>query len=170
MSQYKRKPSPAKKIAILTFYWILQLLPFFCLLNKPSTHKHAEWSGKSSLTLVKEVTSRAEMAACHFPCQDDICHSLLSCFFGGENEPLPQQGWSSSPAPVPLFCFGFFFFQKILHFSFCSGVHLLGEIKALSYRVFTSSARSWHYFSSYNKNFVYYTYHSISLGKKKPAE
>lgn len=170
MSQYKRKPSPAKKIAILTFYWILQLLPFFCLLNKPSTHKHAEWSGKSSLTLVKEVTSRAEMAACHFPCQGDICHSLLSCFFGGGK-------WTSAglilfpcPCTFVLFCCFFFFSQKILHFSFCSGVHLLGEIKTLSYRVFTSSARSWYYFSSYNKNFVYYIYHSISLGKKKPAE
>lgn len=116
MSQYKRKPSPAKKIAILTFYWILQLLPFFCLLNKPSTHKHAEWSGKSSLTLVKEVTSRAEMAACHFPCQGDICHSLLSCFFWGGNEPSPQQGWSSSPAPVPLFCFWFFFPENFAFF------------------------------------------------------
>lgn len=118
MSQYKRKSDPAKKDCHFDLLLNSGALALFCLLNKPSTHKHAEWSGKSSLTLVTEVTSRAEMAACHFPCQGDICHCFLSCFLRGRegDDPSPQQGWPSPPIPAPLSLL--LFFQKGFHFSF----------------------------------------------------
>lgn len=76
----QKEARPGKKDCHSDLLLNSRALALSCLLNKPSTHKHAEWSGKSSLTLVKEVTSRVEMASCHFPCQGDICHNLLSCF------------------------------------------------------------------------------------------
>lgn len=164
MSQYKRKPDPAKKDCHSDLLLNSRALALFCFLNKPSTHKHAEWSGKSSLTRVKEVTSRAEMAACHFPCHGDICHRLLSCFFLGGDEPSPQQGWPSPPIPALLSLL--LFFQNGCYFSF--GLWSLSSRRDESYIL-----RSFYFFSkiltpflfSYNKHLVYHIYHSICLGK-----
>lgn len=163
MSQHKRRLDPAKEIAILTFYWILELLPLFCLLNKPSTHKHAEWSGKSSLTLVKEAPSRAEVAACHFPCQGDICHGLLSCFLRRErDEPSPQQGYPSLLVLAPLLLL--LLFQKAFHHPWLLAVYHIrrGENSILwGFYFFSKILTPFH--SSYSEHLVYYIYHLLCL-------
>lgn len=168
MSQNKRKPLPCKKDCRSDLLLNSRALALFCLLNKPSTHKHTVWSGKSSLTLVKEVTSRAEMAACHFPCQGDICHSLLSCFFLGKmNLHLSR----ADSLPPSLYLCSISFFQKHLWFSFCFWSPSFRRDE-------NSTLRSFYFFSkilvlflfSYNKNLVYCIYHSICLSKKRTWE
>lgn len=144
-------------------------LALSCLLNKPSTHKHAEWSGKSSLTLVKEVTSRVEMASCHFPCQGDICHDLLSCFtwcggVRGTERTFTSAGLTLLHVTASLSLLHFI--QKGIYFSF--GLWSLSFRRDERYIL-----RCFYFFSkilppflvSYNEHLVYYIYHSICLGK-----
>lgn len=169
----QKEARPGKKDCHSDLLLNSRALALSCLLNKPSTHKHAEWSGKSSLTLVKEVTSRVEMASCHFPCQGDICHNLLSCFTwrGGEGEGRRGTERAFTPSGLTLLHVTaslslLRLIQKGIYFSF--------GLWSLSFgRDERSILRCFYFFSkilppflvSYNECLVYYINHSICLGK-----
>lgn len=150
MSQYKRKPDPAKKIANLTFYWILELLPFFVFWTNPALTNMLNGVEKAAWLLWKKLQAELRWPLATFPVRVTSATVWWAAFCGGKNEPSPQQGWPSPPIPAPLSLFlfiqkSFFFFL----FSSVVGVYLLGEMKAISYGAFTSSARSWHHFFSH---------------------
>lgn len=138
MSQYKRKPSPAKKIAILTFYWILELLPFFVFWTNPALTNMLNGVEKTAWLLWKKLQAELRWLLATFPVRVTSATVFWTAFFWGKmNLHLSR----ADPLPPSLYLFS--------DFSSVSGVHLLGEMKTPSYGVFTSSARSWYYFSSH---------------------
>lgn len=164
MSQHKRKPSPAKKIAILTFYWILELLPFFVFGTNPALTNRLNGVEKAAWLFWKKLQAELRWPPATFPVR---VTSATACwaFYWEENEPSPQQGWSSPPTPVPLFCF--FFFWNICGFPSASGVYLLGQMKAIPYGVFNSSVRSWYYFCSHTIKIYFITLTTLFVLARK---
>lgn len=139
MSQYKRKPGPAKKIAILTFYWILELLPFFVFWTNPALTNTLYGVEKTAWLLWKKLQAELRWPLATFPVRVTSATVCWAAFFWGKWT-FTSAGLILSPHPCTFVLF--LFFRKFCDFPSVSGVHLLGEMKTPSYVVFTSSART----------------------------
>lgn len=147
MSQYKRKPDPAKKIAILTFYWILELLPFFVFWTNPALTNMLNGVEKAAWLVWKKLQAELRWPLATFPVTVTSATVCWAAFLGGQMNLHPSR---ADPLPPSLhFCHCCFFSRMVVIFPSVFGVCLLGEMKAISYEAFTSSARSWHHFFSH---------------------
>lgn len=118
MSQYKRKPSPAKKIAILTFYWFLELLPFFVFWTNPALTNTLNGVEKAAWLLWEKLQAELRWPLATFPVRVTSATVCSAGFFfggGGMNLHLSR----ADPLPPPLYLCSVSFFQKHLWFSFC---------------------------------------------------
>lgn len=164
MSQYKRKPGPAKKIAILTFYWILELLPFFVFWTNPALTNMLNGVEKTAWLLWKKLQAELRWPLATFPVRVTSATVFWAAFFWGKWT-FTSAGLILSPYPCTFFLF--LFFQKLLWFSCC--------FWSPSFRRDENSILlGFYYFSktlilflfSYIKNLFYCTYHFICPGKK----
>lgn len=166
MSQYKRKPSPAKKIAILTFYWFLELLPFFVFWTNPALTNTLNGVEKAAWLLWEKLQAELRWPLATFPVRVTSATVCSAGFFlGGGKWIFTSAGLILSPHSCTFVLF--LFFRNICGFPSVSGVHLLGEMKTLSFYFYSKILL---FLFSYNKKVVYCIYHSICLVKKRPSE
>lgn len=168
MSWYKRKPSQAKEIAILTFYWILELLLIFVFWTNQALTNMLNGVGKTVWLFWKKLQTELRWPLATFPIRvtpTTICWAFF--FFLWE-----WWEWTFTPAdllfpPALYLCCSFCSARKrFLFFPSVFGVYISGKAKAIAYGAFTSLARSWHHlFVSYNECLVYCICNSICLGK-----
>ena len=89
MSWYKRKPSQAKEIAILTFYWILELLLIFVFWTNQALTNMLNGVGKTVWLFWKKLQTELRWPLATFPIRVTPTTICWAFFF-------------LSPSPVPL--------------------------------------------------------------------
>lgn len=167
MSQYKRKPSPTKKIAILTFYWIVELLPFFVFWTNPALTNMLNGMEKAAWLLWKKLQAELRWPLATFPVRVTSATVRWASFSGVKMNLLLSR---ADPLSPPLYLCSVSFFQKHLCFSLCfwSPSFRRGENSILWGFYFFSKILIIFLFS-YSKSSVYCIYHSICLGKRRPS-